>query len=237
MIMIIIAGALYMEIQELISGGDIKKVTSWLWEGKYGQHPVQVIKTGVGKEKAKKTLNKALLRCDRDCFVINIGLAGALNPSLEVGSIVAARKVCEVADDGGARYLSLMTDAPLMNGLSAIESFSLGTLLTVSQAANREKKRSLRQQYPEALAVDMESFHIAELCQERHIPVMILRAVSDELSFQVPEDSGSKKAAAMQDPAQGAESLQWAALYRYCRQAAKANIQALGLYLKCLGDR
>jgi adenosylhomocysteine nucleosidase len=231
--LIMIVAAVQMELQGLIGCSDLKKVSSWLWEGKYGRHPVQVVKTGVGTERAKKTLSKALERCAEDCLVINIGWAGALQPYLEVGSIVAARMVCEVPHNGRRRCLSLMDDSPFMTALSAIDFISLGTLLTISQVANREEKHSLRQQYPGALAVDMESFSIAELCQERQIPVLILRAISDTLSFHLPAGFGGSKAKGDDQP-QGAGSLQRARLYHYCKQAAQANTQALDLYLNYL---
>ncbi len=245
--LIIIVAALQMEIEGLISGSgsNLKKISSWLWEGQYGRHSVQVIKTGVGKENAQKTLNKALLQgtqCAQDCrLVINIGWAGALQPYLRVGSIVAAQKVCEVSQDGQGQCLSLGADSPPLATLSAIDSVSVGTLLTINRAASIEGKQRLRQQYPEALAVDMESFSIAEICQKRQIPVLILRAISDTLSFQLPDSfGGSKTAVEGQDQGQGQgkdqemQSLQRSRLYHYCRQAAQANRQVLDLYLDCL---
>lgn len=271
--MIIIVAALHMEIQWLISGSgsgggnsgsNLKKVSSWLWEGQYGRHPVQVIKTGVGKENAQKTMNKALLQythCAQDCQVINIGWAGALQPYLQVGSIVAAQKICEVSQDGRGRWLSLEADSPSLATLCAIDSVFPGTLLTISRVASIEEKQSLRQQYPEALAVDMESFSIAEICQERQIPVLILRAISDTLSFQLPESFGGSETAVdgqghgqdqgrdqdrkqsqgqdqdrkqSQGRDQEIQSLQRSRLYHNCRQAAQANKQVLDLYLDYL---
>ena len=199
--LIIITAALQMEIQGLISGSgnNLRKISSWLWEGQYRRHPVRVVKTGVGKENAQRTLSKALLqcnvRCAQDCLVINIGWAGALQPYLKVGSIVAAQKICEVSQDGRRRCLSLEGDSSLLTALCAIDSVSFGTLLTISRVANIEEKQILSQQYPEALAVDMESFPIVQICHERQIPVVVLRAISDTLSFQLPGSFGGGKTA------------------------------------------
>ncbi|MEW6379883.1 MAG: hypothetical protein AB1611_09790 [bacterium] len=218
---IIIVAALYAEIQGLIS--NLKRISSWLWEGEYAGHLVRVVKTGVGRAMVQKNLGKALLDAHRGCLVINIGWAGALQPHLKVGSIVAAREIVEVSGsrNGVGRDLSLLPDSPPLAALSAGGMIAQGTLLTVSQVANVEEKQDLRQRYPQALALDMESFPVAELCQKRQLPVMILRAISDTLHFRLPDQLG--KETITEDHTR---------LYRACQQAAKANLEALSFFLK-----
>jgi|GEM_PF-3091296 len=251
---IIIVAALYAEIQGLIS--HLKRVSSWLWEGEYAGWGLRVIKTGVGRKMLQKNLSRALLETHTS-LVINIGWAGALQPHLEVGSIVAARQIYDLSgevsglgdaggisanaggilsNEGGAsgdvgglgpQPCLTLADSPLLGVLSTLDSVSFGTFLTVDYMADTEKKHSLHQRYPQALALDMESFHVVELCHRQKVPALILRAILDPLSLRLPARWGRDK---------GSEDNtdSYKRLYGLAQQATWANLQALDWYLNRL---
>ena len=53
----------------------------------------------------------------------------------------------------------------------------------------REEKQQLGRRH-DALAVDMEAFAVAEVCQERHVELLAIRAISDAVDDELPPDIG-----------------------------------------------
>jgi adenosylhomocysteine nucleosidase len=102
------------------------------------------------------------------CLVVACGFAGSLDPSLAVGDVVLASAVVE-SDD-----LHWQVALPAELG-----DLRCGRLLTVPRlVTTAHDKRALALQF-HAAAVDMESAAIAEVCQQRHVPCAVLRAISD----------------------------------------------------------
>jgi adenosylhomocysteine nucleosidase len=101
-------------------------------------------------------------------LVIAAGFAGALDPSLSVGSVVVGSEVIESEDQ------SWRTAIPAELG-----DHVCGRILTSESLVTRAaKKRSLFRE-TRAIAVDMESAAIAEACQAKRIPCAVVRAISD----------------------------------------------------------
>ena len=53
----------------------------------------------------------------------------------------------------------------------------------------REEKQQLGRQH-DALAVDMETFAVAEVCRERAVDFLAIRAISDAVDDELPPDIG-----------------------------------------------
>lgn len=97
--------------------------------------------------------------------VILAGLAGGLNPELEVGDVLVQGE----ADDGIRR----------------------GVIFTADEIVDTsEKKRELRERTG-ADCVDLETRPIAEVCLRRLIPFVSLRAISDTAVEDLPIPGGS----------------------------------------------
>jgi adenosylhomocysteine nucleosidase len=123
--------------------------------------------TGMGFDRARSAIDW-LLDKRTPKLVIAAGFAGALEPSLGVGSVVVGSEVIESEDQ------SWRTAIPAELG-----DRHCGRILTSSVlVARASKKRSLFRETG-AIAVDMESAAIAEACQAKRIPCAVVRAISD----------------------------------------------------------
>ena len=152
---------------------------------------ILLIKSGIGKVNAALAAQKA---CDAGAdLLMTTGLAGGIDESLQQGDIVLAEKVCyhdvwcgEPNAKGQVQGLPLYFETrPNIIG-KIIEGTPEGYLkvgLTVSGDQFLTDARCLKEikkEFPEALAVDMESVAIAQTAflNERR-PYISLRIISD----------------------------------------------------------
>lgn len=156
--------------------------------GKVGRHDVIAMQCGIGKVNAAigtLTLVNSLL----PDFVINSGVAGGADQSISVMDVVAGARVAyhdvwcgpesELGQvqglplyfEGAKRLLNLVPDREgIHKGLICSGDQFIDTL----DAVNRIKGN-----FPEALAVDMESGAIAQVCHLNKVPFLALRVISD----------------------------------------------------------
>lgn len=158
------------------------------YRGKVGKHDVMVMQCGIGKVNAAMgalTLVNAFL----PDFVINSGVAGGADKSVNVMDVVAGARVAyhdvwcgpesELGQvqglplyfEGAQRLLDLIQDQEgIRKGLICSGDQFIDTM----DAVNRIKGN-----FSEALAVDMESGAIAQVCHVTKVPFMALRVISD----------------------------------------------------------
>lgn len=129
------------------------------------------VKTGFGKEKTKQTMER-ILRERMPSLVISVGLVGAVVLGLKVGDIFIPEFIIDY-NNLQKRY---HTDP-----LGGIKRF--GTLVTVPMVFKKEDKYKLKKILPSAIAVDMETSAVAEVLGPMGIPLLCIKAVSDELDF------------------------------------------------------
>ena len=156
--------------------------------GKMGRHDVIAMQCGIGKVNAAVgTLT--LVNSFLPDFVINSGVAGGADSSVNVMDVVAGARVAyhdvwcgpesklgqvqglPLYFEGAPRLLELMPDREdIHKGLICSGDQFIDTL----DAVNRIKGN-----FPEALAVDMESGAIAQVCHLNKVPFLALRVISD----------------------------------------------------------
>ena len=116
-----------------------------------------------------------------ECLV-SFGIAGALAPSLKPGDIVLST---EVIDDDRS-WLSSERLRPQISDLAlelgAIEGPVLGAQLVIATKA--DKRRAWQQ--TGAIAVDLESIVVARAAAALGIPFVVLRAIADPASRELP---------------------------------------------------
>jgi adenosylhomocysteine nucleosidase len=123
--------------------------------------------TGMGFDRARSAIDWLLdERTPR--LVIAAGFAGALDPSLSVGSVVVASEVIESEDQ------SWRTAIPAELG-----DHLCGRILTSNTLIARAAKKHSLFRETRAIAVEMESAAIAEACQAKRVPCAGVRAISD----------------------------------------------------------
>lgn len=156
--------------------------------GKMGNHDVMVMQCGIGKVNAAMG---ALMLVNHFApnYVINSGVAGGADHSVNVMDVVAGARVAyhdvwcgpesEVGRvqglplyfEGASRLLELLPDR---------EDIHKGLICSGDQFIDKmEDVNRIKGNFPDALAVDMESGAIAQVCHLCKVPFLALRVISD----------------------------------------------------------
>jgi len=175
----------FRQLKALLNGGTT---------GRIGCHDVILSQCGIGKVNAAVGTLSLIEQYRPDC-IISSGLAGGIDSCLHVMDVVAGAEVCyhDVwCGEGNAkgqvqglpsRFLGdsrLVTAACKLDGLMEGHRVFAGLTCTGDQfITNREELDRIKSEFPEALAVDMESAAIAHVCHLRGVPFMSLRVISD----------------------------------------------------------
>lgn len=147
--------------------------------------------SGIGKVNAAMTATEMILRDRPDC-IINSGCAGGMDPSLNIADFVVGTQTafhdvwCGVDGTFGqvqgcpARFSA---DPGL---LAAAESLGPGSRCHFGLICSGdqffislEEDARIRRLYPDALACDMESAAIAQVCSHFKVPFLSFRIISD----------------------------------------------------------
>ncbi len=169
---------------------DFSEEGDFLQAKAYGKK-ILLIKSGIGKVNAALAAQKA---CDAGADILmTTGLAGGIDESLQQGDIVLAEKVCyhdvwcgEPNAKGQVQGLPLYFETRPNIIEKIVEGTPEGYLkvgLTVSGdkfLTDAKRLKEIKKEFPEALAVDMESAAIAQTAflNERR-PYISLRIISD----------------------------------------------------------
>jgi adenosylhomocysteine nucleosidase len=149
-----------------------------IYESRLGKVRLRVVLTGIGQHAA--TAATAAVFRDTPDLCIASGLAGGLSDAVRVADVVVPRRVsgpegASIACDPWALELALGS------GARRIESLYSAPAIVVTAAEKREL-------YGIADAVDMESRTILGESQQRGVPGLALRAISDTSNVDLPLD-------------------------------------------------
>ena len=142
------------------------------------------IETGEGTRNADRALRSWFEKGSARA-VINIGMAGALSPSLRVGDIVVAREVRRESESFDA------SASPLFQVAERTLNARSGVAITVDEIlCEAMSKRRLAEKLGDGEIgwVDMESAAIASASTRLNIPYLIVRCISDALDEDLPLD-------------------------------------------------
>lgn len=137
-------------------------------EGKLGARSIMVIHTGIGAEAARRRTEE-LLQAQRPRLAISAGFAGGLHPELQVGDVVVD--------------LRAAADATQFQPTSR---WRLGKMKTVAQALESAAEKAELGRRTGALAVEMETGIIAEVCSRFGAPLIAVRSISDTVTDALP---------------------------------------------------
>jgi adenosylhomocysteine nucleosidase len=192
---IAIIGAIKDEIAGIKNQMQITDTLRWptgnAFAGTWQGVPIVLVRSGMGRDRARRALAEITGKYDLEC-VISIGYAGALDPVLQVGDLVAADQV--------VYYETLKSYSLDEKFLSTMPEARRGTLLTVNEVvATPPEKKALREKFS-AVAVDMETSALAEEAQARNLAFASVRAITDtanqeliDCSHLVAEDGDVSK--------------------------------------------
>lgn len=155
----------------------------WVGFGRMARARVLLAVTGDGAANARRGIDAVLDAAAPERIVI-VGVGGALSPSLDLEEVVVAREVR--GPDGGSLAVD---EATLAHAVETTEARSAVAVTRRTLALSSRAKEDLYAEHgrPDAAVVDMESWHYARAATEARVPWIVLRAVSDEASEDLPE--------------------------------------------------
>jgi adenosylhomocysteine nucleosidase len=136
--------------------------------------------SGIGPEAARAAAEAIIAQHSPD-LLISAGVAGSLVPELHVGETIFPTTVIDTQD--GSRHETAIHDAPL--GKTPLARTVLASYPEIAGAA---QKQQLTKSYG-AHAVDMEAAAVARAAQVHGLPFLAIKAISDELDFELPDMS------------------------------------------------
>lgn len=196
--MIGIIGAMQEEVEILkndIKNMETKKLAHVeVYTGELYGVDVVLMQSGIGKVNAAMTA-ALLIEQYQPEYVINTGSAGGLGSQLAVGDMIISEQVLHHDVNATAFGYALgqvpgmpetyPADEQLMELVkTAIETHNLsahkGLIVSGdSFIGSAEQKQEILNNFPQALAVEMEAAAIAQVCYQYKMPFIITRAVSD----------------------------------------------------------
>ena len=190
-------GAMEEEIEPLLSYFDKINVVEFAnnkyYEVNYKGLDIVIAYSKIGKVHASLTAATMIEKFSCDTLLFS-GVAGAVNPSLKIGDLIIADKLCQHDLDitafghpngfvpGGKVFVettkSLRETAKKVaseNNLKVIE----GTIATGDQFVHSNERKDFIQSTFNADALEMEGASVAVVCDALNVPFFILRAISD----------------------------------------------------------
>jgi adenosylhomocysteine nucleosidase len=126
---------------------------------------------GIGYEAGKRAA-EAVIEYAKPDLLIATGLAGGLKPEWTLGRTMVAAEVMDEAT--GRRFRT---------------AYGEGTVISSREIARAAKKRELAARFS-ADVVDMEGAAVAEVAEAHGLPFLAVKAVSDEMDFELPPLQG-----------------------------------------------
>lgn len=138
-----------------------------------------IVEAGTGAERARRA-TQALMDAHTPVWVISAGFSGALHPDLQLGDIVVANSIVDTAGQ------ELQVDVKMTPDPE--RGWHVGRILMAGEIVRSvSEKRQLAERH-DALAVDLESLEVAQVCQQTGTRFMAVRVISDDLSHDLPPE-------------------------------------------------
>jgi len=192
-----IMGAMEEEIEPLLAYFDNVQVVEFAknkyYEVEYNGLNIVVAYSKIGKVFASLTAATLIEKFDCDTLLFS-GVAGGINPELNIGDLIIADKLCQHDLDitafghprgyvpGGNVFVETSKELNAIakivaheNNIKVIE----GTIATGNQFVHSNERKTFIENNFNADALEMEGASVAVVCDALNVPCFILRAISD----------------------------------------------------------
>jgi adenosylhomocysteine nucleosidase len=159
--------AMPMELRPLRRRLGLRK-TGLGYAGRLGDREVIAMVIGIGTARARTATVRLLEAVDID-WVIVVGISGAIDNEIPIGSLVLPELVVNGAD--GSQY----RPKPMLSGNAHGTMWTTDELLLDPAIHANLRARGV-------VSLDMETAAVAEICDERGVPWSVVRAISDRAS-------------------------------------------------------
>jgi adenosylhomocysteine nucleosidase len=138
-----------------------------------------VVETGVGGQDAAAAVSN-VIDFHEPQWVISAGFAGALVEDVRRGHMLMASEVVKAEA------------APLSIGVTinpaGTPGLHVGRLVTVDKLIRTRQAKELLGTQHQAIACDMETYAIAEVCRRKNVRFLSVRIISDALADELPKE-------------------------------------------------
>ena len=164
----------------------IRHAHAIFYQSEFYGFPITLVQTGMGKNMSE--IVQYLSKCFRIQLIISSGFAGSVSPAVGIGDLIIGKRVLYSSGEifGGEvkidSTLSCNTSfVDLAVKLCSTSNFQshCGDVLTVNKVIRQSATKKQIGKQTSAIAIDMESFTIAERANAMGIPFVIVRAISD----------------------------------------------------------
>ena len=201
-----IMGAMEEEIEPLLAHFENINVVEFAnnkyYEVNYNGLDIVIAYSKIGKVFASLTATTMIEKFGCDTLLFS-GVAGAINPELNIGDLIIADKLCQHDLDitafghpngfvpGGSVFVetskNLREIAKVVaaeNNLKVIE----GTIATGDQFVHSTERKNFIESIFKADALEMEGASVAVVCDALKVPFFVLRAISDSADMDAGFD-------------------------------------------------
>lgn len=138
--------------------------------------PVVIVLTGVGIKRSRSAI-LVLLKNHDIHLLISAGFAGSLRVDLKVGDIIVGSSVCKLNNEIHEKIELLDVDSDYRKGI----------IVSSRRFINSSNEKGSLSSVSSADCVDMESWSVARVAAENGIPVVGIRAISDNFRLELPD--------------------------------------------------
>ena len=201
-----IMGAMQEEIDPLLEFFKDYKVINYAdnnyYELTYNGLDIVIAHSKIGKVFASLTASTLIQKFSCDTLLFS-GVAGAINPALNIGDLIVATKLCQhdlditafghpygfvpggkVFVESSKELLALAKKVAEKENLKVIE----GIIATGDQFIHSNTTKEFIEKTFKADALEMEGASVAVVCDALNIPFFILRAISDSANMDAGFD-------------------------------------------------
>ena len=165
---IILLTATVVEMQPLVKQLHLEQQSPLSWQGEVAGMTVIAQVTGMGPSRASQAVREAV-ELFPQCRILFTGFAGALDASLDMGSVISPAVICNASKQ------TINVDGQMPQVIVSTDKIISTPQQKAQLAANTQ-----------AAAVDMESYAAAITANELGIPLTVIRAISDQAHQTLP---------------------------------------------------
>jgi adenosylhomocysteine nucleosidase len=135
---------------------------------------------GVGGKNSIENIERVLEKINLDTIIF-VGLAGAINNQTKISDIILPRSIYNSEN-------SKKIDCYILPNFPIIDKTREANILSTPRLCHLDDKKYLSSKFGDCLAIDMESFAIAQLCVEKNVRIMVCKSISDNVDFIFPDE-------------------------------------------------
>ncbi|MBN1911559.1 MAG: hypothetical protein JW818_17590, partial [Pirellulales bacterium] len=148
--------------------------------GRFEGRRIVLVESGTGPQRAAKA-TEALIAGHQPEWIVSAGFAGGLNARLKRHDLVLADSVAHT--DGRRLAIDLKAD-PAAFG----PGVHVGRIVSAEKIVRLPADKERLGQEHDALAVDLESFAVAEVCRREQVRFLDIRVITDAVNEPLPAD-------------------------------------------------